>query len=448
MSRAGSLLKLLGFVAVLGVVTTSAQVPPVEDVQELSVTTPESCNPPDPPPLLTIAKGFESGWGHDRPGFMGADFIIRDPDAWAAFWRVHNPESDPPPVDFERRVVIATIQGPQSTGGGPNISIVDLRPEGPLTEVVIVDDERPGPLDVITNPFHIVSVRRDLLPGQRSATFLHARPIPETGVVTGRVFAIRPEGDPLPLPGAHVVLARPGTEPRHTLGGLDGSYFFVNVEPGEYILRAEHPDFEPREVPIVVEPDRLVGHNFFLPRIPFGLIAGAVLGQPPEGEPFPLRGALVELFRGAERVDHRRTNEEGFFIFPRVAPGEYLVVASHEGFLPEEFLAVVEPDGHVEHVFVLQPAPQPGAFLGRVVGEQGPEWVPIPGALVRLINAEGQEVRRAITNRRGAFAMREVPPGSYLGRAEAEGWVPAETEVLIRPGEPTYHLFELQRPQQ
>ncbi|MFQ5807687.1 MAG: carboxypeptidase-like regulatory domain-containing protein, partial [Phycisphaerae bacterium] len=274
---------------------TLAAVAQPQALHVAGVTVP-AAEPHDPPPLLTVAKGDHSGWGHDNPRFSGADFVIRNPEAWVAFWAVHVGEDvPPPPVDFEHRVVIATVQGPQPTGGGPNISVVGLHPEGPFTAVVIVDDERPGPIEVVTNPFHIVAVGRELLPPMRSVSFHHVRPLPESGTVVGRVFAAPPEHDPVPLFAAHVMLVRPEHEPRHALSGMDGSYFFVNVEPGEYLLVAEHPGFEPLELPISVPPATLVAHDLFL--VPqHGVIAGVVLGQPPQGEPFPLAEALVQLF--------------------------------------------------------------------------------------------------------------------------------------------------------
>ncbi len=447
MRRAISLWAALCVAALTGTFMAGAQ-PQATDIATVTVPAAiaESGNPPA---LLTIAKGQHSGWGHNHPLFSGADFVIRDPDAWITFWHVHTNESvPPPPVDFTRRVVIVAIQGLQPTGGGPNISLVEVEAEGPFTRVVIVDDERPGPVEVVTNPFHIVSACRALVPAMRSVIFQHLRPFPESGVVVGRVFAAPPEGDPVPLLGAHVILAREDQEPRLAMSGWDGSYFFVNVEPGEYILRAERPGFEPAEVPLAVPPETLVAHHFFLPPLPHGVIAGAVLGRPPEGEPFPLEDALVQLFHDDEEVAHRLTNDEGAFVFPHVPPGEYVLVASHEGFFPAEFLAVVEPGDVIEHVFVLEAMPpETGAFLGRVLGvlDSGRE-IPIPGAVVRLLTPDGEEVRRTRTNRSGEFVMRQVPVGLYVGVAAAEGWLPADAEVEIRPGEPAHHVFRLQRP--
>lgn len=350
--RAGALLCAM---ALVGVAWSQTPAEPE------SVGTPQEVFQPGaqrPCPLVTIAKGFHSGWGRDARHFAGATLVIRHPDAWEVFWRIHcNEPVPPPPVDFRHEVVIAAIQGPQRTTVGPNISIVAVEAEGPFARVVVVDDPRSGPEPEMSNPFHIVKTCRRQLPGRASVVVQRVRPIPESGVVVGRIFADRPDGEPVPLGGAHVMLLPREGEPRGTVSGMDGSYFFVNVRPGEYLLRAEHPDFEPAELAIEVPPETLVIHDLLL--------------------------------------------------FP-------------------------------------PPPPETGAFVGRVLGQiEEDRLIPIPGALVRLL-AGDEVVAQAETNREGRFAMRDVPPGVYRAVAEAEGWLPDDAEVEIRPGERTRHRFVLQ----
>lgn len=310
--------------------------------------------------LLTIVKGDHGGWGHENSEFAGANLIIRGPDAWGAFWGAHTSEPiPPPPVDFEHQVVLVAVQGLQPTAGGPNVSIVGVHGDGPFVFVAIVDDHRPGPIDEISNPFHIVAAPKDAFPPHRAVVFQRMRPAPESGAVMGRVFGEHPDGDPMPLGEAHVVLMRPGDEPRHAMSGMDGSYFFVNVPPGEYVMRAEHSGFEPVEFPVFLPPDAALRHDIFLPPLP---------------------------------------------------------------------------------------PPPPGAFWGVVMGvvDEG-VFEPIPGALVRLMRPEG-EVRHGFTDEFGVFMIDDVPPGPYIGIAEAEGWLPAETEIGVPPGQPAFHVFLLHRP--
>jgi hypothetical protein len=255
-----------------------------------------------------------------------------------------------------RQVVIVAVQGLQPTGGGPNISIVEVRPAGPFAEVVIVDDKRPGPLPLVTNPFHIVAVCRESLPPQRSVAFLHLRPIPESGTVVGRVFEARPENQPTPLGGAHVVLLRPEEPPREAMTGGDGSYFFVNVPPGAYVLRAEHPDFEPAEVPIAVPPNAVVSRDFVLERSspPGGAFVGRVLGTLSNGQRVPIAGAEVRLVNPAGQAIQIQTDPRGRFAIPGVPAGPYHAVAQAPGWSPAEADVQIQAGEVLARVFILE----------------------------------------------------------------------------------------------
>ena len=85
----------------------------------------------------------------------------------------------------------------------------------------IVDDERPGPLDVITNPFHIVTVARECIPDGANVSFRHLAPRPDLGVVRGRVFVPTDAIDWRGLPGARVQLLSADGSSRFAPTGLD-----------------------------------------------------------------------------------------------------------------------------------------------------------------------------------------------------------------------------------
>jgi hypothetical protein len=277
--------------------------------------------------------------------------------------------------------------------------------------------------------------------------FRHVRPFPESGTVVGRVFADPPEGEPFPLARAHVALVREGHEPRHAISGRDGSYFFVNVEPGEYVLLAQHRGFEPSEFPLFVPPETLVAHDFLLTPLPpeHGAIVGRVLGREPFGEPFPLPRALVRLFHGEEEIARRLTNDEGMFGFDRVPPGEYGLVASHEGFFPADARVEVEAGGVTEHVFVLEARPpEHGAIVGRVLGEN-PEGEPFPlaRALVRLFRGD-EEIAHRLTTDEGGFGFERVPPGEYVLLASHEGFFPQDFVAVVEAGGVVEHVFVLE----
>lgn len=119
-----------------------------------------------PPVVETIAQGSVSYYRYGDLNFTGADLVITEPRAWEWFWSLHTagimPAPPLPDVDFERDLVIVTILGTQRTGGAPRIDIldVDLDHDCNCFYALIQDDTTPGPIDVITNPFHIIKATR------------------------------------------------------------------------------------------------------------------------------------------------------------------------------------------------------------------------------------------------------------------------------------------------
>jgi hypothetical protein len=126
---------------------------------------------PQPIPFETIDKGDYSYYRGNDPDFSGAEIVIRDRESWAWFWRKHTGSIQPPltlpQVDFRTEMVVAVILGYQTSGGGPSIEISSI---GAIfgyyvfpvkaVRVLVKENRTPGPLDVITNPYHIVKVAK------------------------------------------------------------------------------------------------------------------------------------------------------------------------------------------------------------------------------------------------------------------------------------------------
>jgi hypothetical protein len=128
-------------------------------------------------PFDTIAQGDISYYNYGDSGFTGADLLIKDERAWAWFWEMHTagiePQPPVPAIDFIREMVIVAILGYQSSGG-PGVTVLEVANEAPsrALHVVIGENENPGPLTVITNPFHIIKLKRT---GATSVAFDHKR---------------------------------------------------------------------------------------------------------------------------------------------------------------------------------------------------------------------------------------------------------------------------------
>ncbi len=113
----------------------------------------------EPLPFETIDMGAFSGIEYGNPDFPGFGIAIDDEETWQWFWAEHTSlfgrPGPVPQVDFENETVIAFLQGFRPTSGySCEIVAIVTRIWGVAVLVELVEDG--GPLEVITNPFHIV----------------------------------------------------------------------------------------------------------------------------------------------------------------------------------------------------------------------------------------------------------------------------------------------------
>ena len=123
-------------------------------------------------PFETLDRGEVSGFRYGDPDFLGGEMVIRDRTTWEWFWVKHTEEIKPAPpvprVDFGREMILVILLGFQTSGGKAGVEIVSIeelitqepprstRRTGPKAIVVSIDENRePGPLNIITNPYHI-----------------------------------------------------------------------------------------------------------------------------------------------------------------------------------------------------------------------------------------------------------------------------------------------------
>jgi hypothetical protein len=109
-------------------------------------------------PFTTIAQGHQSGIERRR------EVIVRTPGEWQALWTEHQPDAQPPRVDFSKAMVIGVFLGFRNTAGY-SAAITSIERAG--EEIVVTwKESTPGPQDitsqVLTFPHHIVrSDRQD-----------------------------------------------------------------------------------------------------------------------------------------------------------------------------------------------------------------------------------------------------------------------------------------------
>jgi hypothetical protein len=113
--------------------------------------------------LRTVASGARSRVTEPL------ETVARTPADWLALWARHSaPGVPPPPVDFDREMVLAVFLGRRPTSGF-QVVITGADEAGPSRSVEVSYREvepAPGSVrrPVVTMPFHIVAVPRSALP--------------------------------------------------------------------------------------------------------------------------------------------------------------------------------------------------------------------------------------------------------------------------------------------
>lgn len=97
--------------------------------------------------------------GDDTPSGLTAPVIIRSQETLEAFWLSHEPEGEPPEVDFEAETVIVAALG-ERREAGDSLAVRAVRPSGVQGAVITLVQRVPGdfcsPAEQRHVPYHIV----------------------------------------------------------------------------------------------------------------------------------------------------------------------------------------------------------------------------------------------------------------------------------------------------
>jgi hypothetical protein len=331
-----------------------------------------------------------------------------------------------------------------------------------------------------------------------------------TGALEGHVWqAANAIGDGpyylLPIPGAIVTVVPlcgsddplftdpnqvlPGEEfcfPLVTRTGPDGAYRFEEVHAGRAIVIVVAEGFEPGVEYVYVEAGQTRVLDFFLKpsgSSEYSSLHGQVSQRTefPTFAPVPVVGAEVHLVY-AGMVLHEKlnpvleyrteTDDRGFYEFPELGHGPYVLNVSAERFVPVTNFHVEIPHGQrVRQDVVLQPIYEgEGRLHGTVYEIAGndaidpihsglvAERTPSASATVRLI-PEGLAVIEIfpppnvgfdrITDASGNYVFESLPAGWYDAYILKEGFVPAIDKILIEGNDNEqrdYYIFPIREP--
>ena len=204
----------------------------------------------------------------------------------------------------------------------------------------------------------------------------------------------------------------------------DGYYWFVNVEPGVYMVAVSAAGYESLSESVTVLAGEITTLNFELPPLP-GTVNGTVTNSL-TGE--PVAGATVTA-NGYSAI----TDSFGAYVISNVSLGNYTVTASAEKYVSQSKTATVTAGTTTTLDFAL--APLNGTLSGVVTDSSTGN--PISGAAVTV---NGVSVS---TGADGSYSI-ELAPGNYTVTASKDGYESSsKTNITVIAGDTTTVDFEL-----
>lgn len=190
-----------------------------------------------------------------------------------------------------------------------------------------------------------------------------------------------------------------------------GFYSVPNLSPGNYIVEASAAGFQKQSIGATVQAGATTTVDFALMTNP-GSISGTVTDVVTTN---PIAGALVQVFNGSIVVGSADTDGSGNYTISDLAPGNYAVAASADGYQSKIVGASVTGGATITVDFALEIPP--GTIEGTVT--EATTGNPIPGATINVFQGVTL-VASVLTDSNGQYSISEFAPGDYLVTANAD----------------------------
>lgn len=228
-----------------------------------------------------------------------------------------------------------------------------------------------------------------------------------------------------------IVVRAVGTDFR-TVTDSNGSYQLLRLDPGQYTIVFEKPDYREQRMPVrlvsgdLVFPDPII-LDPLLEKKKGRVLAGSVTLLDPTGQPMNDYAGVLVYIEGTTQMT--LPGAKGLFRFEDLTPGRYAVVAAAPGFIDRDRAEVdLSETNETSVALTLRSAEAatsaPGTLIGRILKDDPQDT--LVGTMVGLVEL-GATV---MTDAKGGYSFGGIAPGTYTLVAQAEGYTPVTLEQI------------------
>ncbi|MED4051937.1 carboxypeptidase regulatory-like domain-containing protein [Priestia megaterium] len=301
--------------------------------------------------------------------------------------------------------------------------IIEGLPQGLLSVTVLA----PG--------YSSITDQIEFAPNQEvERNFSLTRPSPVLGTIAGQVVDATTK---VPITNARIdIINSQGQLVTFVFTNENGQYVVQDLPSDTYTVFASASNYvDQQQAALIREGESIFAAvNFQLFRVTqFGTITGQITSSETQQ---PIQGALVEVLDAqGEVVATDRTDTFGNFTIQGLTPGTYTLRISAEGFASYIEQVVVEAGDTNSVSIVLIPVSNVGSIFGTVINKETQK--PIQGALVEVLNAQGEVVATDRTDTSGNFTIQGLTPGTYTLHLSAKGFTTYTQQVTVVANEIT-----------
>ncbi|MEK1833448.1 carboxypeptidase-like regulatory domain-containing protein [Priestia megaterium] len=277
-------------------------------------------------------------------------------------------------------------------------------------------------------------------PGKVNENFSLTRPLPILGTIAGRVFDALTQA---PIINARLdIVNGQGQLVTFVFTNQNGQYVVEGLLSDTYMVFASATNYLEQQQTIVLRESEFAPVNFQLSRVTqFGTIVGEVINSETQQL---IQGALVEVLNAqGDIVTTERTDAFGSFTIEGLIPDSYTLRIAAEGFAQRTQQATVVVGDITSVSIVLTPISNIGTIIGKVINAKTHQ--PIQGALVEVLNAQGDVVTAERTDTFGNFTIEGLPIETLIVRASSQNFLPQSQIVTLTTDETEIVNFRLVR---